>query len=560
MEKRTPLNTIFSLSALLLAGLVVFLHIHLVKVRDNGNPYNFSAYNVAEDIKILSKKPHSIEHPEERKVVREYLSYRLRQSGGDVRIFEYDSIASKFGGFFDIANIYACFDPPAVTDSTKYLLLVAHYDSRFRQEVLSDTVYSYGAADDGYGVGVAMELVRVANNYHNLWNQGVKVLFTDAEEHQMDGMANMIAHDSLLLDGVNLVINIEARGVRGPALLFETSAGNGRLVDFYRNAAMPYGYSLTSLVYGILPNDTDFSLIKERIPGYNFAVVDNLKFYHTDRDCYENISLESIQHYGEQINPLVKSYLIGTAYGSCNSFVSESDKVFFTLPLLGLFVFSKGEYVVLTLSVLFFAAVLFLLFLKHASGSGPRIVRHAGRFLLVMFLLLAAGELAACLVSLATGEPFGFMSLKYFRYDNLLFVASIALFGYLYLICLKRRAIPPLEVIAAHLLLLALFSAVSGALFLENFIYLVPLAAASVAMLVYICSRRAGEIVFAAALFVTALTGISFFYLLYVTVTVGMLGVLLFLSAPCVGLIIGIIFLSLHPHFHSGSYGYKRVR
>lgn len=55
MEKRRPLNTILSLSALLLAGLVVFLHIHLVKVRDNANPYNFSALNVAEDIKIISK-------------------------------------------------------------------------------------------------------------------------------------------------------------------------------------------------------------------------------------------------------------------------------------------------------------------------------------------------------------------------------------------------------------------------------------------------------------------------------------------------------------------------
>lgn len=560
MEKRRPLNTILSLSALLLAGLVVFLHIHLVKVRDNANPYNFSALNVAEDIKIISKKPHSIEHPEERKVVREYLAYRLRQSGGDVRIFEYDSIESELGGFFDIANIYACFDPPTVTDSTKYLLLVAHYDSRFRQRVLSDTVFSYGAADDGYGIGVALELVRVVDNYRNLWKQGVKILFTDAEEHQMDGMANMIAHDSLLLKGVNLAINIEARGVRGPALLFETSGGNGKLIDFYRNAAKPYGYSLTSLVYGILPNDTDFSLIKDRIPGYNFAVVDNLKFYHTDKDCYANISLESIQHYGEQINPLVKSYLIGAAYGSCRSFVSESDKIFFTVPLLGLFAFSKAEYVILNLSVLAFAVLIFILLLKRTSISGPGMVRHAGMFLLAMFLLLVAGELAASLVSLAMGEPLGFMSLKYFKYDNLLFIGSLALLSLLYLAYLKKKSVDPLEVIAAHMLLLALFSFVAGAAFLENFIYLTPLAAVSLAMLVNIRFGQAGKILLSVALFVTALAGISFFYLLYVTVTVGMLGVLLFLSAPCAGLIIGIIFLSLHPHFHSGSYGYKSVR
>ena len=81
-------------------------------------------------------------------------------------------------------------------------------------------------------------------------------------------------------------------------MLFETSPRNDKLISLYKHAKYPYAYSLTGFVYNLLPNDTDFSVVKNNFGGFNFSVIDNLDYYHTSRDNYENISASSIQHYG----------------------------------------------------------------------------------------------------------------------------------------------------------------------------------------------------------------------------------------------------------------------
>ena len=134
----------------------------------------FSAENVAKDLAVIAKEPHSVEHPQARDRVRSYLVDRLAALGGNPRLYAYDSIAFRLGGYFDIANIYAEFEPESGPASS-YVLFIAHLDSRYREQVLDSTVYSYGAADDGYGLGTTLELLRVALHYRQDWSQGVKV-------------------------------------------------------------------------------------------------------------------------------------------------------------------------------------------------------------------------------------------------------------------------------------------------------------------------------------------------------------------------------------------------
>ena len=88
-----------------------------------------------------------------------------------------------------------------------------------------DTVWSYGAADDGYGVGVILETVSQALKQRSDWKQGVKVLFTDAEEVGMMGMTAIWENNREVFDNVGLMINIEARGPGVPALLIDTCPG-----------------------------------------------------------------------------------------------------------------------------------------------------------------------------------------------------------------------------------------------------------------------------------------------------------------------------------------------
>ena len=41
-----------------------------------------------------------------------------------------------------------------------------------------------------------------------------------------------------LYDNVEYVVNIEARGIKGPALMFETSSNNKKVIDLYKNCLL----------------------------------------------------------------------------------------------------------------------------------------------------------------------------------------------------------------------------------------------------------------------------------------------------------------------------------
>ena len=323
----------------------------------------FSSARVVEDIAVISKEHHSVAHPEERAKVREYLVERLQGLGADtVMLYGYDSLVGPKNRHvvytFDADNILAEFAPENASENTPYLMFVAHYDSRYSQPMpKQDTVWSYGAADDGYGVGVTLEAVSQLLKQRADWKQGVKVLFTDAEEVGMYGMTAQWENNREVFDNVGLMVNIEARGPMGPALLFETCPGNEKIMDLYADASKyHYTYSLTTVVYTFMPNFTDFTIVKDYIPGINFSTITDVNHYHTDKDNFSNISQKSIQHYGEQILPIAQEYLTNAEYADKDYFRAEKDTVNFTVPLLGLFNFSKTIYMVINI-------VVFLLFL-----------------------------------------------------------------------------------------------------------------------------------------------------------------------------------------------------
>ena len=93
----------------------------------------------------MSKEHHSVAHPEERAKVREYLMQRLEGLGADtVMLYEYDSLVGPKNKHvvytFDAKNIVAEFPPLEASADPTYLLMVAHYDSRYSQPMPKDTV------------------------------------------------------------------------------------------------------------------------------------------------------------------------------------------------------------------------------------------------------------------------------------------------------------------------------------------------------------------------------------------------------------------------------------
>ena len=388
-------------AAVVLSGLLAYGLWTLPKPQ-NADYEGFSSARVVEDIRVISQKPHSVAHPDERAQVREYLIDRLESMGADtVMQFRYDSIVGPQNKHveytFDAVNLLAEFAPASETVSGTDLMLVAHYDSRYSQPMPRDTVWSYGAADDGYGVGVILETVSLALKNRTQWKQGVKVLFTDAEEPGMKGMKAIWENNREVFDNVGLVLNVEARGTWGPALLFEACPGNAKVQELYAStAAYPFTYSLTTVVYQFLPMFTDFTIVKDELPGLNFSNIADVNHYHTDLDNFSNISEKTIQHYGSQILPLTMEYLTGEEYADKDYLRSDSDKVNFTIPLLGLFSFSKVGYIVLCVAV-------FVLFLLAFALEGLR-----GRIKAAKVFGFSLKVLGGSILALLIGEGFAY--------------------------------------------------------------------------------------------------------------------------------------------------------
>jgi hypothetical protein len=518
----------------------------------------FSSARVVEDIAVISKEHHSVAHPEERAKVREYLVERLQGLGADtVMLYGYDSLVGPKNRHveytFDADNILAEFAPENASDTTPYIMFVAHYDSRYSQPMpKQDTVWSYGAADDGYGVGVTLEAVSQLLEQRSDWKQGVKVLFTDAEEVGMYGMTAQWENNREVFDNVGLMINIEARGPMGPALLFETCPGSEKIMDLYADAAKyHYTYSLTTVVYTFMPNFTDFTIVKDYIPGMNFSTITDVNHYHTDKDNFSNISEKSIQHYGEQILPIAQEYVMNDKYADKDYFRAENDTVNFTIPLLGLFNFSKTIYMVI--NVVIFLLFLLVFGLEKVRG---RLKSAAGVFKVSAIIfgsaigMLLLGEGVAYVCAAIAGAKFKlFGTVQGVQFDNAAMIVTSVLMTLgcvLVYVAGRKKAVRAASgsmrssaaaTASSHYAYrnlygaLALMFILAVALLLalgENMMFFIPFAFAVIAVVLYHLTGL--KVWLPVAIFAILLHVFSFYFALSMALTIGAFGAVMMLA------------------------------
>jgi hypothetical protein len=171
----------------------------------------------------------------------------------------------------------------------KALLLNAHYDS---------TPVGPGAADDGIGVATLLEVARILKD--RPLRRPVILLFNEGEELGLIGARAFLA-DPLSRD-VDSLVNLEARGVRGPVNMFETSRPNAAPIFIFAEAVKnPVANSLSTDVYRLLPNYTDVNSLAER--GWltlNLAPIGNETRYHSPGDDVSSLDPATLQHMGDQ--------------------------------------------------------------------------------------------------------------------------------------------------------------------------------------------------------------------------------------------------------------------
>jgi hypothetical protein len=288
---------------LLLVGLALLAVYRLsppAAVSSQAPAIDFSSGRAMQHLKIITERPHPVGSAEHGRV-REYIIGELTALGLKPEVQE-ASVAvapqrnSIRGG--TVQNVLARLEgtDPA---QQKALLIVGHYDSK---------PSSYGASDDGAAVVAMLETLRALKSGAALKND-VIFLFTDAEELGMLGAEAFVRQHPWAKD-VGLVLNFEARGTQGPTVMFETSPGNGRLIEGFAEAApRPVASSLLYEIYRTMPNDTDLSVFKATgLAGLNFAYINQPTSYHTSLDNYANIDERSLQHHGSYALSLARHF------------------------------------------------------------------------------------------------------------------------------------------------------------------------------------------------------------------------------------------------------------
>lgn len=313
--------------------------------------------------------------------VREHIVATLTGLGLHPRIQDAVGQTDALGGLAmaRVRNVVAVIPG---TGSTGRLFLMAHYDS---------VQVSYGANDDGAGVATLLETARALTAGGPLRND-VVLLFTDAEEACLCGAEAFVQSDPLAATG-GVVLNVESRGSSGPAIMFETAAGNRDLIAQYA-AAVPYpvATSMAVEVYRILPNDTDFTPFRTsgRFTGLNSAYIDGSAVYHSPEDRPEYMDLGSLQALGG--NALALTRQLGDADLAPLQRPSAQDASYF--PVFGLLIRYPGGWVwpLAALGVLAVAALTVLVHRRAALGWG-RMAAGFGLALLPLALSAVVAQL-----------------------------------------------------------------------------------------------------------------------------------------------------------------------
>ena len=260
----------------------------------------FSAARAMSDVRIIARKPHPLGSTEH-EAVRGYLFARMTGLGlaPALQSGPLSPAAVKRLGRWGLDP-----DKPAINligvlpgrdPAAPAVLLMAHYDS---------VAGSPGAADDSAGVAAILEAVR-AIKARGPAERSLVVLLTDAEELSLDGARNFFS-DHPLRDHIGAVVNLEARGGGGRAMMFETGPDNRQTIDLFTRAAAKADGGATSnslavMIYALMPNGTDFTVSRQRsLPGVNLAFIGRPAQYHSPSSTPAALDQGSLQHIGSQ--------------------------------------------------------------------------------------------------------------------------------------------------------------------------------------------------------------------------------------------------------------------
>ena len=333
-----------------LLGLVAGLSVLILPspAPTTADPTEFSAERAMASINRLADEPHSVLRREAHDRARDDvigmftdLDYTPTvhsdpmfdlSDPADKRIFD-DLSVEQQATLKDAKADTIVVDVPGKSEHT--MALMAHYDSATveadesgHQHITDGT--SLGAADDGYGVAAIVETLRALKADGRQPENSLKIVITDGEEIGLVGARNEMRHHRADYEDVDLVLNLEARGTSGPALMFETSPNNSAVAGYFlSHVKQPVAGSLLPSLYARMPNTTDMAaFIPKGFTVLNIAAIGAAEHYHHPTDAPRYVDHSTLQHYGDQVLDLARAWAFD---GQAPTLTADGDLHFFQL-------------------------------------------------------------------------------------------------------------------------------------------------------------------------------------------------------------------------------------
>ncbi|NXC84556.1 ERMP1 metallopeptidase, partial [Cercotrichas coryphoeus] len=247
-----------------------------------------------------------------------------------------------------------------------------------------------GASDDAVSCAVMLEILNTLSKSSESLQHAVIFLFNGAEENILQASHGFITQHEWA-KSIRAFINLEAAGVGGKELVFQTGPENPWLVQAYVVVAKhPFASVVAQEIFqsGIIPADTDFRIYRDfgNVPGIDLAFIENGYIYHTEYDTSDRILTDSIQRAGDNILAVLK--YLATSEKLAKSFEYRHGNVVF-FDILGLFVLAYPARVGTIMNYIT-AAVAFFYLSKKVLQPKPRAVHNLKKLLTAFSLTLTS--------------------------------------------------------------------------------------------------------------------------------------------------------------------------
>jgi hypothetical protein len=255
----------------------------------------FSAERALPHLHAIAQQPHPVGSPENAQV-RDYLFQQLTDLGFQTEIQQTTVLSGEFGAIAEVQNLLVRIPG---TDSTRAVLITAHYDS---------VVGSPGTGDNGVSVAAMIETLRALQAGPALRNDLI-FLFNDGEEPGLLG-SQAFVEEHRWAEDVGVVFDFDADSpATARTILLWTTEDDGWLVQEIAKSSVGIVASSVDTVDKRVDAGNDLrSFAAAGIPGAHLNVIAGSTMYHSERDSLANLDERRLQDHGNAMLALAQHF------------------------------------------------------------------------------------------------------------------------------------------------------------------------------------------------------------------------------------------------------------